>query len=307
MNAALPATIDQYLGQLRSTLRDADPALVQDALYDAEEYLRGELAEHPGESEAAVIARVAGSYGAPAEVAEIYRDTELRVVRALRPPAAAPRGSALGRFFGVATDPRTWGALFYMLLSLATGIVYFTIAVTGLSLSAGLMVLIIGIPFLLLFLGLTRVLSLVEGRLVEVMLGERMPRRPRYADRDRNRTWTQRMGEMLRDGRTWSTLLYMVLMLPLGIVYFTLAVTALSTSLGMIAGAGASLAWMVGLVDADLRAYVTPAWLFSPFGALLLALVGTALLFGFLHAARGMGRLHGAIAKQLLVQSTGED
>lgn len=40
----LPATIPQYLDQLREALRDADPALVQDALYDAEEYLRAELA-----------------------------------------------------------------------------------------------------------------------------------------------------------------------------------------------------------------------------------------------------------------------
>ena len=46
--------------------------------------------------------------------------------------------------------------------------------------SAGLAVLIIGIPFVILFFGSVRVLSLVEGRIVEVMLGERMPRRPLY-------------------------------------------------------------------------------------------------------------------------------
>ena len=307
MNAALPTSIDQYLSQLRATLRDADPALVQDALYDAEEYLRGELAENPGESEAAVIARVASSYGAPAEVADIYRDTELRVVRALRTPPAVQRPSLLGRFFGVATDPRTWGALFYMLLSLATGIVYFTIAVTGASLSAGLMVLIIGIPFMLLFLGLTRVLSLVEGRLVEVMLGERMPRRPRYTDRDRNRPWLQRMGDMLRDSRTWSTLLYMVLMLPLGIVYFTLAVTALSVSLGLVVGSAAHIGWHLGLVDFDASIMVEPQWLLTPWGAPLLLLAGVVLLFAFLHGARGIGRLHASIAKQLLVKSAADD
>jgi hypothetical protein len=307
MNAALPISIDQYLSQLRATLRDADPALVQDALYDAEEYLRGELAENPGESEAAVIARVASSYGAPAEVADIYRDTELRVVRALRSPPPVQRRGLLGRFFGVATDPRTWGALFYMLLSLATGIVYFTVVVTGLSLSAGLLILIIGIPFILLFLGLTRVLSLVEGRLVEVMLGERMPRRPRYADRDRNRPWLQRMGDMLRDGRTWSTMLYMVLMLPLGIVYFTVAVTALSVSLGLIAGAGAHLLWTLGVIDGRFGTMLEPQWLLSPLGIPLLLLAGTVLLFAFLHGARGIGRLHAAIAKQLLVKSAADD
>src|SRR5690606_38846856 len=75
----LPTTIPQYLEQLREALRGADPAMVQDALYDAEEYLRSELAEQSGRSEAEVIASVAGSYGAPEEVADIYRETEATV------------------------------------------------------------------------------------------------------------------------------------------------------------------------------------------------------------------------------------
>jgi uncharacterized membrane protein len=302
MSAALPTTIPDYLAQLRAALADNDPALVQDALFDAEEYLRGELAEHPHESEAAVIARVAGSYGAPVEVAEIYRDTESRVVQALRTPPATlqPRG-ALGRFFGVAADPRTWGALFYMVLALATGIVYFTLAVTGVSLSLGLMILIVGVPFALLFLGLTRVLSLVEGRLVEVMLGERMPRRPLYSNRAL--PLRERIGGMLGDPRTWSTLLYMVLMLPLGILYFTLSVSALATSLGLFAGGLMQALHGLGIEFASegVINYYFPAWT-GPF----FTLAGVALLFGFLHLARGLGRLHGALAKQLLVKSAAD-
>ena len=186
MNAANfvpPTTIADYLERLRRALAGADPALVQDALYDAEEYLRSELAESPGKSEAEVIAAVAGSYGAPDEVAGIYRETEVTVQTALRAPAPRPSKSLLGRFFGVAADPRTYGALFYMLLALATGIFYFTWVVAGVSMSLGLAVLIIGIPFVILYFGSIRVLSLVEGRIVEVMLGERMPRRPLYSTR----------------------------------------------------------------------------------------------------------------------------
>src|SRR5690606_25448677 len=82
----LPTTIAEYLQQLREALADADPAMIQDALYDAEEYLRSELAEQTGKSEAEVIAGVAGSYGAPEEVADIYRETEVTVNRALRTP-----------------------------------------------------------------------------------------------------------------------------------------------------------------------------------------------------------------------------
>ena len=52
---------------------------------------------------------------------------------------------------------------------------------------SGLAVLIIGIPFFLAFIGVTRVLALVECRLVEAVSGVRMPRRPvapRCAGRD---------------------------------------------------------------------------------------------------------------------------
>ena len=89
MNA--PRTINDYLEQLRSALRGADPALVQDALYDAEEHLRAELAEQPGRDEAAMLEHVVGSYGAPDEVAEIYRDQEIKIQRAIRPPPAPQR------------------------------------------------------------------------------------------------------------------------------------------------------------------------------------------------------------------------
>src|SRR5690242_17993562 len=115
-----PRTIADYLAQLRDALRGADPALIQDALYDAEEHLRAELADHPNRSEAEMLAQVVGSYGAPDEVAEIYRDQEIKIQRALRPPPAPKRSSLFGRFFGVAADVRTWGSLFYMLLALGT-------------------------------------------------------------------------------------------------------------------------------------------------------------------------------------------
>ena len=88
----IPTTIKEYLSQLNAALADADPALRQDALYDAEEYLRSELAEHPEWDEAAMLAKIATSYGAPEEVADIYRDKEVQVESALRaPPKKASR------------------------------------------------------------------------------------------------------------------------------------------------------------------------------------------------------------------------
>ena len=152
---AAPRSIEQYLRALREALAGEDPSLIQDALYDAEEYLRAEIRAHPGKTEADVLEIIASTYGAPDEVAEAYRNTEQQVRAALAPPKRKEHRSAIGRFFGVYGDSRTWTSLFYMLLALGTGIVYFTVAVTGLSLSAGLAILIIGIPFFLLFVGFT--------------------------------------------------------------------------------------------------------------------------------------------------------
>ena len=336
---ALARTIPEYLEQLRQALAGSDPALVQDALYDAEDYLRSEWAEHPELDEAGLLASVAGSYGAPSEVAAIYLETEATVTQALRLPPPKPRVAATGvgasghagaasggfapgasaggaspasgatlssavaapprslaaRFFGVAVDPVAYTSLLYLLLSLVTGIFYFTWAVTGLSLTAGLAVLIVGIPFAIVFFASVRLLSLVEGRLVEAMLGERMPRRPPYADR--NQPLLTRIGEMFLDPRTWSTLVYQVLMLPLGIVYFTVAVIALTLALAV-----------AGLPIAELFNDGYSFWWFgTPFDVPLWLLpitlaAGALMLVLLLHAARGLGRLHGAIAKHFLVK-----
>lgn len=298
MNAALPTSIPEYLERLRAALAGADPALVRDALYDAEEYLRSELAENPDRSEAEVIAAVASSYGAPDEVAEIYRDTEVKVQTALKPPAPKAHRSLVGRFFGVIADPRTYGALFYMLLSLATGVFYFTWVVTGASLSLGLAILIIGIPFVILFVGSTHVLSLVEGRIVEAMLGERMPRRPLYANR--GKSLGARIVDLFTDPRTWATMLYFILMLPLGVAYFTIVVAGIATSLALIVTPIMAATGIHGTLMWD--GY--DVWgMAEPWRWIVAVLCGVLLLFVTLHGCRLIGRGHAQLAKHLLVKA----
>jgi len=291
-----PKTIDEYLEQLQAALNTADRAMAQDALYDAEEYLRSELAEHPEWDEATMLANVATSYGAPEEVAEIYRDKETQVESALRSPPSPQRRSPIGRFFAVFGDPLAYSALFYMLLSLATGIFYFTWVVTGLSLSLGLSILIFGLPFAVLFISTVRALALVEGRLIESMLGVRMPRRPLYADR--GKPISSRIKAMFVDPRTWSTLLYMVLKLPLGIIYFTFAVIGLSLSLGLAVSPITNAVFGIGIVNANDFVLAPPLW------ALPLTLpLGVALLCLTLHMARGIGQMQGQLAKHFLVKT----
>jgi uncharacterized membrane protein len=306
MNA--PRSIDDYLKQLRSALAGEDPALIQDALYDAEEYLRAEVAAHPGKSEADVLELIASTYGAPDEVAAAYRDTEKKVKAALKTPTPkAPAGaSPLARIFRVYLDPRAYTSLFYMLLTLATGVAYFTFAVVGLSLSAGLAVLIIGVPFFLAFIAVARVIALGEGRLLEAVTGERMPRRPVHPGPAAN--WWTRIIDMLKDVRTWTTILYLLLMLPLGIFYFTVAVTLLAMSAAFIATPLAVLAnyfgWIHGDVFDHIRLGDDLLWSTSHplLSGIVWIVVGVALLTLFMHVARALVRAHALLAKSLLVK-----
>lgn len=295
MTATTPQTVEQYLEQLRAELAGADPALLQDALYDAQEHLRAELAQQPEQPESVVLERIVASYGAPAEVADAYRSTEARVQAALRTPAPRATRSSLGRFFAVYTDPRAYLSLAYMLLALATGIFYFTFVATGVSLSVSMMVLIIGIPFFLLFVGAARVLALAEGRIVEGLLGVRMPRRPVHPG-DRDRRWTERILEMLKDPHTWGTLLYLALMLPLGVLYFVFAIAGIAVSLGLTVVPVFLLLHYVGVVQIDGTVEAPPAAVLP-----LISILGIVLLTVTLHLARGIGYLHGQMAKSLLV------
>jgi uncharacterized membrane protein len=308
MSAHAPRSIDEYLRQLRAALAGQDPALIQDALYDAEEYLRAEVAAHPGKSEADVLELIASTYGAPEEVAAAYRDTESKVKAALETPKppAAREVSGTGRFFGVFLDVRAYTSLFYMLLSLATGIVYFTFVVAGLSMSAGLAILIIGIPFFLAFIGIARVIALGEGRLLEAMTGERMPRRPVHPGPPAS--WLRRIGEMLKDVRTWTTLLYLLLMLPLGIIYFTVTVTFLAIglrwTLAPVVYLARRLDWLplgaeFDFIRIDQHTFGSPH---TFIGALLCMVLGVLLLTVLMHVARGVARGHARLAKALLVE-----
>lgn len=291
--------IDEYLRQLRNALRGADRATMQDALADAEEHLNTALdkarQENPGESAEGLFANISEEYGSPEEVAMAYKDIESRVSPALAPPEHAVGRSAASRFFGVIVDPRAYAALLYMLISLVTGICYFTWGVTGLSLSAGLIILIVGLPLLTLFLISVRGIALIEGRLIEGVLGVRMPRRPVFVTK--NAGWWERVKTVFTDRSTWTAFLYMILLLPLGIIYFTLAVTLLVLSAALVAEPILWYGFHIPFETIDGYRYYLPGWT-MPF----VVLFGFLLFLLTLHLAKSLGRMHGKLARALLVK-----
>ena len=303
-----------YLAELRKCLKGQPAALIQDALADASEFLRDAAAENPGASESDTLARVVESYGSPQEVAQEYVKMEQTVQSPFPNVRDDGDREAGGGFFGVLIDPRAYGAYIYMLLSLGTGIFYFTWGVTGLSLTLAFAILIIGIPFALLFLGSIRVIGWIEGRLVEALLGVRMPRRLDVEPGDGGTVW-QRIKAMVVDGRTWSSLIYMLLMLPLGVVYFVIAVVGGTISLACLTAPIGRQMMNRDFVNIDIRGLgdeLNLNWdvnteqlnqfLNSDAGLALLVVVGFFLTIVMLHVARAIGYLHGKLAEAFLVR-----
>ncbi len=299
MPAPPPDTVTAYLSQLRRALKGAPAGLISDALADCEDHLNSEIAQNPDLSEQQILAGVVETYGTPAEIAEEYRDMEHTIATPFPQPASQGDERPFG-FFNVVSDPSTYGALLYMLLSLATGIFYFVWSVVGISLSLSFAVLIIGVPFFLLFVASIRVISHVEGRIVEALLGVRMPRRLPAGPAADEGIWTK-VKEALSDIRTWSSLFYMLLMLPLGIVYFVIGVVGLSLSLGVTAGSLYSLVTGESHIQISNAPYLEHVLHTAP-GLLLLAILGVLVFFVVLHIARAIGWVHGKIAEALLVR-----
>jgi len=81
-------------------------------------------------------------------------------------------------------EPKSLGRFCYIYSSpWQQGIIYFTWTVTGISLSLGLLILIIGIPIAGVFILSTRGIALLEGRMVEALLGIRMRTVPCFSKR----------------------------------------------------------------------------------------------------------------------------
>lgn len=309
-------SVEEYLRQLRKELAGCDRATIQDALSDAEEYLRNtlELAleARPDLAEADALLLIIEKYGAPGEIAAAYKEIESRTPPAFARPVYKESEAevALGvtkpvvvdtrpfylKFFGIFADPKAWGALLFLLLfSLFSGIIYFTWAVTGLSLSLGFSVLIIGLPFIGLFVLSVQGITLIEGRVVEALLGVRMPRRPIFPGKKLG--WWGRFKALVSDTHTWLSIVYMILKLPLGIIYFVVFIVLIALSLFGIALPILEQGFDIYPLVINNVPYYTPVWMLP-----LTIIAGILLIILTMHLAKVLGRMHGTLAKALLVR-----
>ena len=202
-------------------------------------------------------------------------------------------------FFQALAQRRTYTTLLYLLLSMATGILAFTYTVTGLSLSLGLAILIIGVPVALTFLAGARLLSVAEVHLLKALVGGEGSAGPALLPGGEG--FLGRLKGLLKDRRTWTSLLYFLMLMPLGIAYFATFTSLLATGTALVAVPFARLFHATGSLSLDLG----ETWILThpDLAAVLCGLAGLALLPLTFHLALLLGRFQVWLAERLLVHA----
>ncbi|WP_037674352.1 sensor histidine kinase [Streptomyces griseus] len=123
-------------------------------------------------------------------------------------------------------EPRHWGELAYVLLSLPISIALFIYSVTMVSLGAGLLVTFLGVPVLAGALAGCRGIGVLERARARGLLGlEVDDPEPLRVRKNGFMGW---IGAVLKSGTSWRHLLYSVLHMPWSVFSFTVSVVFFS-------------------------------------------------------------------------------
>ncbi|HSB87878.1 MAG TPA: sensor domain-containing protein, partial [Ilumatobacteraceae bacterium] len=159
------------------------------------------------------------------------------------------------KIFGPLASRRTWSETLHLLLDLPLGISWFTIVVTGLSLGGGLVVLaLIGLAILAATVMFGRLIGVIERARARALLSTTVTPPPRRSTGQQG-AWKQ-FKAFMADVPGWKGLAYGLLLLPVGIFNFTVAVTLWSIAL---AGTTYPL-WGWAVTQNDWHDHVVHGW-----------------------------------------------
>ena len=136
-------------------------------------------------------------------------------------------------FFGVYLDGRTYLNLLYLILLLPLGIFFFVYAVTCFSTFAGLIPIVVGIFLLYFFLISMPYVMYAQTWLTRFLVGVKC--KPDGVKIPSEGTLTQKGFKSLKAKSIWSSFFYsLIVAMPLGIITFTITVTLVSVSIGLM-------------------------------------------------------------------------
>lgn len=205
--------------------------------------------------------------------------------------AARLRLSPLRRFFSVVVDVDTYRNIAYLLLGLPLGVLWFTVLVTGASVSVSMLIIALsGIPMLLGLWYVARAGANVERGVANALLHQHLSYAPIHSSH-RGNLWV-RLRALSGERDRWREVGFLLLRFPVGVATFTAAATGLSVGFWVVwAPFDARIVdhpfgdWALSsrMEDASASQW---SWLLVPVGVLLLV-VACHLLNGL---ARACGR-----------------
>lgn len=200
---------------------------------------------------------------------------------------------------------------FFMLLSFPLGLIFFVAVAVGLSVGLGTLVVWIGLPLLIGTLAMARGIGAIERSLARELLGVSFTEpRPRPGTQGILR-WAS---SYMRDSLAWRSLLYIVVKFPICIAAFSLAISFVLTTIGLVlAPLGYLIATFVLQVNGIHLHNTSPDWLgffnfdvngqFEPLMfAKFFIISAVGIVFWLLTRAllRSLGAISGVLARAFL-------
>lgn len=335
--------VTNYLDELERALRGADSALIHDALIDAETHLRAAIAA--GTSAAAAIEE----FGTPSDIALAYFREQLSAARGgvkeHVAPSSATRESTVidaraahansGDVFvsdaqtnvgapagflrripiiGIYSDPYAWGAMVFLTFGFVLALAAFVWVMVLGSLAIGLLPTLLGIPLLIVLLGSARGISLFFGKVIEALVGIRMPRRAYRVDVSGVDGFWRRLWLWIKDIHGWLTVGFLIGNFPVALFFFTVVISFFATGLALMSwGIGALMGFnsVVTITTDDpitIQVFGTPyttddqgTFHLSHFSSALITFIGFALLTATLWLSKGVAFVYAQVVKAIQV------
>ena len=205
------------------------------------------------------------------------------------------RASFLARMYGGLAESQTWTSTLYLLMTAATGVFWFVVTFTLVTTGVSTLIIWIGIPILWFTFWVVRFGADTERTLISSLthIDIEQPYRPIPDESSFGARWKIRA----TDPATWRDLAYLWLLLPLGILWFTLTVLVWAVPLALMA-TPILVAVGIDAVMIDGSGFffaidtMAEAWIAAGVGVLLLAVVPKAIML--------MTKVHGGLARALL-------
>ncbi|HYU34644.1 MAG TPA: sensor domain-containing protein [Thermoanaerobaculia bacterium] len=188
---------------------------------------------------------------------------------------------------------RSYTNLVYLLLAFPLGMAYFVFLITGLSLSLGLMITILGLPILGLILLGSWWLAALERRLAIGLLGAAVPPMG-TAPFQTGQGFRRDVEEFLGNRVTWTGMIFLALKFPLSLITFVATVTLVALSMSFLL---VPFLYPLSFIEWD---GVMLWWVDSPAEAGLCFLLGILLTYVSLFLLNGLAMLWKAMATAML-------